>query len=227
MPLIFYLRNVQCRPFHPWLQTQVPFLHWPCSAQRASHGFWSHLVPVQSSLHLKITYLSDTQTPNLFFSLQSIVTSIYVTLITFANLILTSIFRCHHIQLFIKFVIFFLRDKRKSAFEGSTYTIQDQCSEGVLHNFWRKMRSALSSKCKIDFLSAEPFRKAGKRHGFRQVPNSSCRGGNFLRLRTLFHGTRGERETRKASTLEYEKGDLLSCPWFWQRNVGKVGRSFE
>lgn len=161
------------------------------------------------------------------FFLQSIVTSIYVTLITFANLILTSIFRCHHIQLFIKFVIFFLRDKRKSAFEGSTYTIQDQCSEGVLHNFWRKMRSALSSKCKIDFLSAEPFRKAGKRHGFRQVPNSSCRGGNFLRLRTLFHGTRGERETRKASTLEYEKGDLLSCPWFWQRNVGKVGRSFE
>lgn len=120
MPLIFYLRNVQCRPFHPWLQTQVPFLHWPCSAQRASHGFWSHLVPVQSSLHLKIIYLSGTQTPNLFFFLQSIVTLIYVTL-TFANLILTAIFRCHHIQLFIKSLIFFLRDKSKSAFEGSTY----------------------------------------------------------------------------------------------------------
>lgn len=54
------------------------------------------------------------------FFLQSIVTLIYVTL-TFANLILTAIFRCHHIQLFIKSLIFFLRDKSKSAFEGSTY----------------------------------------------------------------------------------------------------------
>lgn len=40
-----YLRRVQWRPFHPWEQTQVPFLHWPCSAQRVSHGSWSHKFP--------------------------------------------------------------------------------------------------------------------------------------------------------------------------------------
>lgn len=54
------------------------------------------------------------------FFLQSIVTLIYVML-TFSNLILTPIFRCHHIQLFIQFLIFFLRDKSKSAFEDLTY----------------------------------------------------------------------------------------------------------
>lgn len=56
--LLFYVRNVQCLPFHPWLHTQVPFLHWPCSAQRESHGFWSHFVPVQSSWHLQKKYAS-------------------------------------------------------------------------------------------------------------------------------------------------------------------------
>lgn len=74
-------------------------------------------IVVASKNHIPFRYSNSKP---LFF-LQSIVTSIYVSLITFANLILTSIFRCHHIQLFVKFVIFFLGDKWKSAFEGSTY----------------------------------------------------------------------------------------------------------
>lgn len=45
-----YLRNVQWRPFQPWEQTQVPFLHCPCSAHRLSHGNWSHRLPVHPAL---------------------------------------------------------------------------------------------------------------------------------------------------------------------------------
>lgn len=56
----FYLRNVQWRPFHPCEQTHVPFLHWPCSAQRASHGIWSHKFPVQPGLQ---RHLPDSHTP--------------------------------------------------------------------------------------------------------------------------------------------------------------------
>lgn len=48
------LRKVQCFPFHPCEQTQVPFLHWPCSEHLWSHGSWSHLSPVHpcSQRHL-------------------------------------------------------------------------------------------------------------------------------------------------------------------------------
>lgn len=54
------LRNVQWRPFHPWVQTQVPFLHWPCSEHLLSHGNWSHRFPVQPGLQ---RHLPDSQTP--------------------------------------------------------------------------------------------------------------------------------------------------------------------
>lgn len=52
----FYLRNVQWRPFQPWEQTQVPFLHCPCSAQRLSHGNWSHRLPVQPALQRHLPF---------------------------------------------------------------------------------------------------------------------------------------------------------------------------
>lgn len=55
-----FLRNVQCRPFHPCEQTHVPFLHCPCSAQRKSHVNWSHKLPVQPELH---RHRPDSQTP--------------------------------------------------------------------------------------------------------------------------------------------------------------------
>lgn len=55
-----YLRSVQCFPFHPCEQTHVPFLHWPCSAQRVSHGNWSQRFPVHPTLH---RHLPDSHTP--------------------------------------------------------------------------------------------------------------------------------------------------------------------
>lgn len=55
-----YLRNVQWRPFHPCEQTHVPFLHWPCSEQRASHGNWSHKPPTYPGLQ---RHLPDSHTP--------------------------------------------------------------------------------------------------------------------------------------------------------------------
>lgn len=47
---------MQWRPFQPWEQTQVPFLHCPCSAQRLSHGNWSHRLPVQPALHRHLPF---------------------------------------------------------------------------------------------------------------------------------------------------------------------------
>lgn len=45
-----YLRRVQCLPFHPCEQTQVPFLHCPCSEHLTSHGNWSQRFPVHPGL---------------------------------------------------------------------------------------------------------------------------------------------------------------------------------
>lgn len=48
---ILYLRRVQCFPFQPWEQTQVPFLHWPCSEHLRSHGSRSQRSPVHPLWH--------------------------------------------------------------------------------------------------------------------------------------------------------------------------------
>lgn len=40
---------VQCLPFQPVTQRQVPFLHWPCSLQRGSHSFVLHRSPPHPS----------------------------------------------------------------------------------------------------------------------------------------------------------------------------------
>ncbi len=47
--LHFILPNVQCFPFHPVRQWQVPFLHLPCSRHLGSHIFSLHLDPVHPS----------------------------------------------------------------------------------------------------------------------------------------------------------------------------------
>jgi hypothetical protein len=39
--------SVQCRPFQPRTHRQVPFLHWPWSAQRGSHSRLWHCSPDQ------------------------------------------------------------------------------------------------------------------------------------------------------------------------------------
>lgn len=46
-----FLPIVQCRPFQPLEQMQVPFLHCPCWLHLESHGSWSHLSPVQPDSH--------------------------------------------------------------------------------------------------------------------------------------------------------------------------------
>lgn len=51
---------VQCFPFHPVTHRQVPFLHWPCSLQRASHSFALQYSPPQPSSHWQD---SPTQRP--------------------------------------------------------------------------------------------------------------------------------------------------------------------
>lgn len=52
--------SVQCFPFQPVTQRQVPFLHWPCSLQRWSHNFTLHNSPVQPKLQVQE---SPTQWP--------------------------------------------------------------------------------------------------------------------------------------------------------------------
>lgn len=52
--------NVQCFPFQPVTQRQVPFLHWPCSLHRWSHNFTLHNSPVQPKLQV---HESPTQWP--------------------------------------------------------------------------------------------------------------------------------------------------------------------
>lgn len=58
--VFLYSRNVQWRPFHPCEQTQVPFLHCPCSAHRKSQGNWSQRFPVHPELQ---RHFPDSQTP--------------------------------------------------------------------------------------------------------------------------------------------------------------------
>lgn len=87
------------------------------------------------------------------------------------------------------------------------------------------MRSALSPKCKIDSLRVESLRREGKGHGFRQVPNSSSAGGNFLRLQTLFLRESGGDERGASFRIWEKRSSFASLILTKGREGGKGGRS--